>query len=104
MRATKIIFVTVLLAALSANVLAEGYPDISTVPADLTIPPIETGSPRAGARVAVTPPEYKDTDVHHVLYLPVNWEPEKKYPVLVEYAGNGNYRNKYGDVSTPGMR
>lgn len=89
-----------LLALLTVSALAEECPDISTVPADLTIPPIEAGPPRAGARVVVVAPEYKDTDVHHLLYLPVNWEPGKKYGVLVEYAGNGNYRNKYGDVST----
>jgi hypothetical protein len=99
-RPTKIIFITLLLAQLTASASAEGYPDISTVPADLTIPRMETGPPRAGARVAVTPPEYTDTAVHHLLYLPENWEPGKNYPVLVEYAGNGNYKNKFGDVST----
>ncbi len=61
---------------------------------------METGPPRAGVRTAVTPPEYAGTAVHHVLYLPVNWQPDKKYPVLAEYAGNGNYHNQYGDVST----
>mgnify|MGYP003867963135 CR=1 FL=1 len=35
-----------------------------------------------------------------VLYLPTDWSPEKKFPVIVEFAGNGNYRNAYGDVST----
>ena len=35
-----------------------------------------------------------------VLYLPTDWTPEKRFPVIVEYAGNGNYQNKYGDVST----
>lgn len=79
---------------------ANTCPDISTVPADLTIPRIETGPPRAGVRAVVTPPEYQGTSVHHVLYLPINWRHHTKYPVLVEYAGNGNYSNKYGDVST----
>ena len=89
-----------LLLMLAIAAMALDYPDIHTVPADLSIPPVETGPPRPGVRVAVTPPEYKDTAVHHVLYLPVNWLPDKKFPVLVEYAGNGNYRNEYGDVST----
>jgi hypothetical protein len=37
--------------------------------------------------------------VRHTLYLPTDWVPGKRYPVLVEYAGNGGYRNAYGDVS-----
>lgn len=89
-----------LLARLTSASPAESCPDITTVPADLTLLPIEAGPPRAGARVAVVAPEYRGTEVHHVLYLPVNWQPGKKYSVLVEYAGNGNYLNQYGDVST----
>lgn len=100
MRKNKTLLAALLLTQLTVAALAGTYPDISTVPADLTVPPMETGPPRAGARVTVTPPEYKDTAVHHVLYLPVNWQPGKRFAVLVEYAGNGNYRNKYGDVST----
>jgi hypothetical protein len=30
----------------------------------------------------------------------MDWKPGRRYPVIVEYAGNGNYANKYGDVST----
>jgi hypothetical protein len=33
------------------------------------------------------------------LYLPHDWRPEKVYPILVEYPGNGGYRNDLGDVS-----
>jgi hypothetical protein len=98
-RESKIVITTLLIAQLSVSALAGGYPDISTVPADLTIPPVAEGGGQAGVRVAITPPEYKDTAVHHVLYLPENWQPGKKFPVLVEYAGNGNYRNEYGDLS-----
>jgi hypothetical protein len=39
-------------------------------------------------------------DVYHVLYLPYDWRPRKRYPVIVEYAGAGGYANDYGDVST----
>lgn len=55
--------------------------------------------PAAGKRVRQTLPEWRGTGVHHALYLPRDWRPGRSYPVLVEYAGNGNYRNKYGDVS-----
>ncbi len=100
MRNSGTLLAVLLLAQLAVTASADSCPDISSVPADLTVPPIETGPPRAGVRAVVTPPEYKGTSVHHVLYLPVNWRPGGRYPVLVEYAGNGDYRNKYGDVST----
>ncbi len=100
MRKNRTLLATLLLTQLTVAAQVGSYPDIRTVPADLTVPPVEIGPPRAGARVAVTPPEYKDTGVHHVLYLPENWQRGKRFAVLVEYAGNGDYRNAYGDVST----
>jgi hypothetical protein len=78
----------------------EEFPDLSSVPADLTIPELSTGEPAAGKRVRQTDPEYRGTDVHHILYLPADWTPRRLWPVIVEYAGNGNYKNAYGDVST----
>jgi hypothetical protein len=35
-----------------------------------------------------------------VLYLPADWTSEKKFPVIVELPGNGNFRNAFGDVSS----
>lgn len=60
---------------------------------DLVVPVQSEGPPAAGKRVAVTPPEYTATTVHHSLYLPSDWSPEsvatgKTWPVIVEYAGN----------------
>lgn len=74
-------------------------PDLSTVAPDLTTPPVEQGEPAAGRRVRLTTAGYENTEVHHALYLPTDWRPRQRYPVIVEYAGNGNYRNRYGDVS-----
>ena len=76
--------------------------DISSVPPDIETPEMVEGAPAAGRRVKQVAPEYKGTQVFHTLYLPVDWKPggKRKYPVLVEYAGNGPYRNGYGDVST----
>jgi hypothetical protein len=37
--------------------------------------------------------------VYHVLCLPEDWQAGQRYPVIVEYAGNGPYKNNYGDVS-----
>ena len=74
-------------------------PDISTVVCDLKTPMMQDGEPAAGKRVKVTGDAYQGTDVYHVLYLPTDWVKGQKYPVIVEYAGNGSYSNRYGDVS-----
>ena len=100
--------ITCVLLLLSLSIIATGeafsspYPsnDLRSIRPDIHIPPIELGEPRPGLRVRITPPEYTNTKVHHVLYLPKDWSPNKQYPVLVEYAGNGNYKNKWDDIST----
>ena len=76
-------------------------PDIKSVKADLKTPEMVEGVPAAGKRVKQVAPEYKGTKVFHTLYLPADWKPDqkRKYPVIVEYAGNGPYRNGYGDTS-----
>jgi len=85
--------------ALSATTSAAD-PDISTIAPDLVIPPITSGEPAPGKRVFYRLPGDAATVPEMVLYLPRDWTPEKRFPVIVEYAGNGNYKNKYGDVST----
>jgi hypothetical protein len=42
--------------------------------------------------------DYKGTEVYHSLYLPADWESGDKFPMIVEYAGNGPFRNGYGDT------
>ncbi len=79
---------------------AKARPDISSVPPDLVTPKMVEGKPVPGKRVRQVAPDYIGTDVHHALYLPVDWRPGGKYPVLVEYAGNGPCCNRYGDIST----
>ena len=74
-------------------------PNIVSIPPDLVVPPVADGEPVAGKRVRQSLPEYRGTAVHHLLYLPTDWKPGGKYPVIVEYAGNGNYRNGFGDFS-----
>lgn len=61
--------------------------------ADLPLPPLSTSEPTAGKRVAVTPPEYAGTQVHHIVALPADWSPQaraqgKRWTVIVEYTGN----------------
>lgn len=78
---------------------AAELPDIRAVAPDLTVPAVEEGAPAAGRRVRQTLAAYAGTDVHHTLYLPTDWQAGKRFPVIVEYAGNGSYSNRYGDVS-----
>ncbi len=89
-------------AALLAAVpgAAQDFPDIRTITPDLTTPAMVAGDPAPGRRVRQTLPEWAGTGVHHALYLPRDWKPGEKYPVIVEYAGNGNYQSAWGDVST----
>lgn len=76
-------------------------PDLASTVPDLKVPVCEErGTPGAGKRVAQTTMGWNGTSVHHALYLPTDWVPGSVFPVLVEYPGNGNYRNKFGDVST----
>lgn len=82
-------------ALLTSRGLADEQVALSTVPPDLKVPKLSSGSPVAGRRVKQAHPDYDGTEVHHVLYLPKNWEPGKRFPMIVEYAGN-----LYGKTST----
>ena len=53
-----------------------------------TYPTVESGKPAAGKMVRATLPEYQHTDVHHLIYLPKNYQAGKTYPLLVELTGN----------------
>ncbi|MCB1224514.1 MAG: hypothetical protein KDK99_01775 [Verrucomicrobiales bacterium] len=82
------------------GVAADAVPplaDLSTVPPDLQIPELSPGPPAPGRRVALTTSGWRSEDLHHLLYLPTDWTPDRSWPVLVEYAGNGGYRNAFGD-------
>jgi hypothetical protein len=79
------LFLIIVLGSVCANAV-----DIEAVPPDLTTPPVTKGSPAPGKRVRQVIEEYDraGSEVHHLLYLPTDWEKGKKYPVIVEYAGN----------------
>jgi hypothetical protein len=81
----------------TAPVQPELLPDLASTPKDLNTPETVVDKPSAGRRVRQVTPGYESTDVHHTLYLPTNWQTDNSYPVIVEYPGNGNYTNKYGD-------
>jgi len=88
------------LTVLAVGCKAPQFERLRDVPADLAIPPLQSGDPAPGRRVRLTAPEYVGTGVHHVLYLPTDWVKGRTYPVIVEFAGNGPYHNRLGDVST----
>ena len=86
---------------LSSSQLIRGQDaNLRDVPRDLTLPSLQSGELSAGARVKRTTTGFPDDSVYHALYLPTNWEPNKSWPILVEFAGNGNYSNQLGDIST----
>lgn len=91
-------FAWIMLCLVSAP--PDDVPDISSVPPDLEVPAMMQGEPQAGRRVRQITPGYESTQIYHALYLPTDWKPGGRYPVIVEFAGNGGYRNKFGDVST----
>jgi acetyl esterase/lipase len=74
-------------------------PNITLLPNDLQPVAMSKGKPQAGKRVWEKLPAYEKWDIAHAIYLPADWKPGKKYPVIFEYPGNGNYSNKYGDKS-----
>ena len=55
---------------------------------DLVTPKMISGSPAAGRRVRQVAPEFVGTEVYHSLYLPTDWKPNGRHPVIVEYTGN----------------
>jgi hypothetical protein len=72
------------------------FPDVASVPKDLESPQVTEGEPAPGRRVRQAGPGYESTEVHHTLYLPVNWNLTNLYPVIVEYPGNA-YAGFNGD-------
>ena len=75
---------------------AEEWPDYRTVAADLNVPQMVEAEAGAAQRVRRTLPEF-DSKAYYSLYLPSDWQPGQSYPVIVEYAGNGGYRDALGD-------
>lgn len=75
------------------------YPDIATVEPDLIVPTCLEEEPNAGKRVFCRLPNSQSPNVYHCLYLPIDWKPGIKYPILVEWGGN-RYRSVTNDEST----
>ena len=94
-----ILFLTILFYLLAGVLSRAADPDFRSIKADLKVPPLVEENLGAGIRTKIRSTEYQN-EIYHVLYLPKDWKPHKKYPVIVEYAGNGPYHDRNGDIST----
>ena len=93
------IFILISLICSATGRDKDSIPDFRGTRADLKIPPLVEGKSGPGIRTKAR--NLGDAKgVYHVLYLPKDWKSGKKYPIIVEYAGNGPYRDKNGDVSS----
>jgi hypothetical protein len=97
-------FFTFALVLLLASGASGQPPNLHSLPSDLAVPELTSGMPAAGKRVKQTNRGYEGWDLYHTLFLPTDWQPQSerqhKYPVIVEYPGNGGYKNAMGDVCT----
>ncbi len=91
-RNASLIAAMVVLACASQQIGAE-----EGVVRDLTVPAVTDAVPSPGTRVRQFNKHYEGSRVYHTLYLPTDWMPGKKYPVIVEYAGN-KWRTSPGTV------
>lgn len=73
--------------------LAETTPDV--IP-----PPVTAGEPAPGRRALLQLADRDVTAVAHTLCLPTDWTPEGRYPVLVEWAGNGPSTGPLGETNS----
>lgn len=69
---------------------AAGCPDLFSVKPDLVRPNMTNSTPHPGEFVRAVHPAYAHTKAYHGLYLPKDWvNGSQKYPLIVEYMGNG---------------
>lgn len=82
----------------SAEVSVELAGDLPTCPPR---PPLVDGEPAPGLFVKVVAPEYEGTGVYHGVYLPPDWQPGRRYPVIVESPCNqyGAFTGKVDDAT-----
>ena len=94
-----ILFLTTLCYLSSGALSRAADPDFRSIKADLKVPPLVEENIGPGIRTKIRCAQYQ-SEIYHVLYLPKDWKPHKKFPVIVEYSGNGPYQDRNGDIST----
>ncbi|WP_417376613.1 hypothetical protein [Gimesia maris] len=93
------LFVLLLMLGTVGRLRAAESVNIHSIPNDLQVPKVTQEKPQAGKRIWQQNPGFEQTEIAHALYLPADWVPGKKYPVIMEYPGNGGYSNALNDVS-----
>ncbi len=74
--------------------------DCRDVAPDCFLPPLTLEEPAPGRRLLLQAPGYAETSAYHVLTLPTDWNSQRRFPVIVEWTGNGPYQNERGDRCT----
>jgi CubicO group peptidase (beta-lactamase class C family) len=106
MRAPQFLILTFAVAIFQASAISQVLskpspatvpPDIRSIPTDLNVPAVTGNEPGPGQRVLRYLNSCDEPNLYYSLYLPTDWEHGKKYPLIVEYPGNGPYKNAFGD-------
>lgn len=74
--------------------------DIRQTPSDLSAPEMTCEKPAPGVRSKQFLASENSPNLYYSLYLPTDWTPERKFPLIVEYPGNGPYSNRLGDTNS----
>jgi len=98
-RRARVVLAAALVVVIPAWADPPEPPALADVACDLVVPQAVAGEPAPGKRVFAVAPGWEGSAVRHTLALPRDWRPGARYPVLVEYPGNGPYENALGDVS-----
>ena len=61
---------------------------------------VSFGEPAAGRRIRRSLDGWNREKAYHSLYLPTDWTRKATLPIIVEYSGNGGYRDALGDDSS----
>lgn len=88
-------FVVCILWSTGLNAQAS-LPDLRTITADLSVPPVKEKEVEPGQRCFVKLADAR-WQIPYVLYLPRNWDRSRQWPVFFELPGNGGYRDSNGD-------
>jgi hypothetical protein len=85
-----------------AEIVEDKRSSVYDFPVTVKLPAVQNSNPAAGKRVRMTTRGWTETSVYHTLYLPKDWRKNAKLPVIVEYAGNGGFKDgrdvSYGTV------
>lgn len=74
--------------------------DLRNATPDVSLPPLTHELPAPGKRSLRQLKLVPNSATYHLLTLPTDWRRDRRYPILVEWTGNGPYHNERGDRST----